>query len=611
MRKNVVLIPLLLLLSCYDNTEVLQPQPEPGLHVIKPDEHPQLMQAFDNLVIPQRKSNGRVKSSLGEIYTDEALMRVNEEHEITNYSFEVESDAYELKNLVIEESENGFNAYILHHIPDADWLISNPDASWDMFTGLVKAIDLDGNLLFEIAVENGQNVQASNGKINNMCFFKEWKVEVRTPFGVSTYYETELIGCVSSGGSGGGGGASGGGGGTGGGGGGSGTPGGGKPKVTGKMGIVDKKKEDREKELNKRLEKVRDSVYIKLKNPCLANMITKVVYTNLDNNIAHIINQVFENQENIHLSFYEVNDLPNSTLGQAIVGPVTSGNNIAIQADIFLNLNVLPQASQEMIVSTIIHEVLHAYLGYTRSSDKFNDHEEMANEYILFMKNTLTKIFPKLSPITAEHLAWGGLQETNAWQELENNNQTLANEIIQTNIKHAKGTNERSVNNLNLFLILFFLIPKISFCQSEEKTLNVVRKQIAQPIQNLIRTYLNERDKDKTKCDVIVFTTKFIVNTNSLTCDTIIVSKRINQAFASRLTDTLMTSKINWKTILHDIDYTNKEKLELLFAVYATSDICKEKNLYNSDWWDIINELFIKDNKEVIILGSMNMSLVR
>ena len=84
MRKNVVLIPLLLLLSCYDNTEVLQPQPEPGLHVIKPDEHPQLMQAFDNLVIPQRKSNGRVKSSLGEIYTDEALMRVNEEQEITN-----------------------------------------------------------------------------------------------------------------------------------------------------------------------------------------------------------------------------------------------------------------------------------------------------------------------------------------------------------------------------------------------------------------------------------------------------------------------------------------------------------------------------------------------
>ena len=168
-----------------------------------------------------------------------------------------------------------------------------------------------------------------------------------------------------------------------------------------------------------------------------------------------------------------------------------------------------------------------------------------------------------------------------------------------------------NVNYVNLFFLPFFLIPQFSFCQSEEKTLNIVRKQIAQPIQNLIRTYLNERDKDKTKCEVIVFTTKFIVNTNSLTCDTIIVSKRINQAFASRLTDSLMTSKINWKTILHDIDYTNKEKLELLFAVYATSDICKEKNLYNSDWWDIINELFIKDNKEVIILGSMNMSLVR
>lgn len=160
---------------------------------------------------------------------------------------------------------------------------------------------------------------------------------------------------------------------------------------------------------------MRDSVYNHLQNPYLREMVTKVVYENLENQISHIINQVFENSELFDLSFHEVTDLPTTTLGEAIV---THQDNGRILADVFLNVNILPNASQEIIVSTIIHEVLHAYLGYSRNSQPFNDHEEMANEYRGLTKNSLQNLFPNLSNKDAEALSWGGLHENRAWQNL-------------------------------------------------------------------------------------------------------------------------------------------------------------------------------------------------
>jgi hypothetical protein len=165
-------------------------------------------------------------------------------------------------------------------------------------------------------------------------------------------------------------------------------------------------------------------------------MVTKAVYENLNNQISHIINQVFGNSELFDLSFHEVTDLADDTLGQAMVTHLDNGR---VLADVFLNVNVLPNASQEIIVSTIIHEVLHAYLVYSRSSQLFNDHEEMANEYIGLMKGALQNLFPNLSNKDAEALSWSGLHETTAWQRLVNTNPAKANEITQINKDHVEG----------------------------------------------------------------------------------------------------------------------------------------------------------------------------
>lgn len=189
-----------------------------------------------------------------------------------------------------------------------------------------------------------------------------------------------------------------------------------------------------------RFQQIRDSVYLTLKNPCLQEMVTKAVYENIDNQISRIVNLVFEDAELIDLSFYESTDLQNTDLAIALVGPVITGETERMQADIFLNTNVLPNSSQEMVISTIFHEVLHAYLGYSRNSNLFNDHQEMANEYLSLMTSALQNLFPTLSTKSAQALSWGGLSETTAWKNLEKSDPTKTNEIVQINKNHTNGT---------------------------------------------------------------------------------------------------------------------------------------------------------------------------
>ena len=168
-------------------------------------------------------------------------------------------------------------------------------------------------------------------------------------------------------------------------------------------------------------------------------MVVKAVCENLDNSISNIINQVFENDEFVDLNFYESADFDATTYGDTQVSPQISGDTERIIANVTLNVTLLPNASQEFIVSTIIHEVLHAYLDYTRDRDLFNDHEEMANECVERMAIALKNLFPKLSKSDAEALAWGGLEEAQAWKTMLIDEPIKANAILKLNQNHAKG----------------------------------------------------------------------------------------------------------------------------------------------------------------------------
>jgi hypothetical protein len=118
--------------------------------------------------------------------------------------------------------------------------------------------------------------------------------------------------------------------------------------------------------------------------------------------------------EDLSLTFKDVTTLPDTVSGDASRASATS-----IYFDIRLNKNKLPTYSQEYILSTIYHEILHAFLysKLTKGPDgKYNissQHDDMANNYLILMTGALKIAFPNISDQEAWALSWGGLEQTN------------------------------------------------------------------------------------------------------------------------------------------------------------------------------------------------------
>ena len=84
--------------------------------------------------------------------------------------------------------------------------------------------------------------------------------------------------------------------------------------------------------------------------------------------------------------------------------------------EIKLNSDVLPNASEQYIAVTILHETLHAYF---RQTGQLDDHNEMVNNYIPWFESTLKTLYPSMSPEDAEALAYGGLTDSMAFTTSE------------------------------------------------------------------------------------------------------------------------------------------------------------------------------------------------
>jgi hypothetical protein len=484
--KNFLLTILVFTLSC-DSEDITIEQPDITIENIVPSNDPHLMNLLGTVTRFIPKNGRTLNTDIGEIDLTRGIKVTDVKDTITRYSLIlVNQESLTFENIVIKENNEGITSYILKYDANPEWLIIN-SGNFKManFTGFVSLLSIERELIAKADVKNGVGITIERGKT-----IKNGRVNCDggggsggSGGGGGGSGDGSGDGGTSGGGSGSSGGSSGGSGGSSGSGSGGSSGGGGgqigepctwtfdgttldidcgdwggdggtvPPEVIARVkcdepgpapvytydgngdpiGIVNPTPTDPNAI---RLTLVRDSVYNHIENPCLREMVIKAVYENLDNQISHIINQVFENSELFDLSFHEVSDLPDTTLGQAMVTHLDNGR---VLADVFLNVNVLPNASQEIIVSTIIHEVLHAYLGYSRNSQLFNDHEEMANEYIGLMKGALQNLFPNLSNKDAEALSWGGLHETTAWQRLINTNPAKANKITQINKDHVKG----------------------------------------------------------------------------------------------------------------------------------------------------------------------------
>ncbi|WAC41204.1 hypothetical protein [Pedobacter sp. SL55] len=158
---------------------------------------------------------------------------------------------------------------------------------------------------------------------------------------------------------------------------------------------------------------IRDSV----QNPCIKAQLNLALTAKTT--ILNMLNNTFGGTvefEDLSLTFKDVTNLPDSISGDAKRWSATS-----IEFEIRLNKNKLPTYSNEYTLSTIYHEILHAYLysKLTKGLDgKYNistQHEDMADNYLILMIGALKIAFPNISNQEAWALSWGGLEKTNLY----------------------------------------------------------------------------------------------------------------------------------------------------------------------------------------------------
>lgn len=121
-----------------------------------------------------------------------------------------------------------------------------------------------------------------------------------------------------------------------------------------------------------------------------------------------------------------------------------NGQSISIR----INPDLLnSHSSQEYVVATMIHEVIHGLInGKIPSNVPIGDrkewlnnfeHETMANEYVDLMTNTLILLFPNMSRADASSLSWGGIGYSSAFKAKPDADKSI---IFATNLSHRSGT---------------------------------------------------------------------------------------------------------------------------------------------------------------------------
>ena len=177
-----------------------------------------------------------------------------------------------------------------------------------------------------------------------------------------------------------------------------------------------------------------DTISVNLTNPCFINIVNNLISGGLETDI-NLFLRTFNTPD------YSLTFVNNVTLPLNVDGNTDRPNSYTIE--IALNQLALAHSSSEYISATVLHEILHAYLGvdlglYSRDETQ---HNAMANGYINTMTNILKRLYPTLNEEDAWALAWGGLGLTDAWQNLLTAQQRAT--IIQTN------TNHKNLNNAN------------------------------------------------------------------------------------------------------------------------------------------------------------------
>jgi len=152
-----------------------------------------------------------------------------------------------------------------------------------------------------------------------------------------------------------------------------------------------------------------------VQNPCLKKIVEGVINSDIRSATRESLLNVFKEGQNFNLEYYESNQLPDLTGGTATVrgGSYNDKGQLAkLNIEIKLNVNTLPDASEEYVALVVVHESIHAYL-YSKGffSKNIDQHDLMWSNYIDVMAGYLNQKYGT-DMNEARTLATEGLQHT-------------------------------------------------------------------------------------------------------------------------------------------------------------------------------------------------------
>jgi hypothetical protein len=184
----------------------------------------------------------------------------------------------------------------------------------------------------------------------------------------------------------------------------------------------------------------------KTNDPCISKTVQDFLSSN--KNIVGEMSEVikkFDNDKTININIYDgAIPFPGLATNQKFIGNEFS-------ADITLNVSYHANTSQENLITTLIHEIVHAYLGYT--SNNFlkteTDHNVIADKYVGPMANYLHNSFG-IPLKDAYALGWSGVQDSKVYKDAGDDTEfTMSdgNKITKAETRNLSGPYKLPTND--------------------------------------------------------------------------------------------------------------------------------------------------------------------
>ena len=181
-------------------------------------------------------------------------------------------------------------------------------------------------------------------------------------------------------------------------------------------------------------------------DPCIKDVVDKLIAKGLTGKIADIIQNVFNSSDKVNLTFQQIDD-PNADPAKTNP-PIFDTKTGLYNETTNMNLAKLKVASQEYSTIVTIHEIIHAYLNQNINlrDQQFLQHQEMAAKYVDDMRTFTQQIFPSMNADDANAIILNGLgdvfqQKPSYWNDLlakyKTDNATI--QIVSNNYKTAKS----------------------------------------------------------------------------------------------------------------------------------------------------------------------------